>query len=206
MQRRRFLGASLAGAGAVVAGCTRPVTGPSRLAPTAEQRDDDGMEQHLRYEVDGERLAVISLDQMTTPASSSDPFRLRLHVAHRSSERRYDRPTTIERFRFDLRAPPASVQPPAEIYLAAPGGPTWPPVEFGWTDDGWTRLAADDVAAVGTGTLTLETLVRPLGEPADELALRAEVALASGGPLGRDYVLEAGTRFAPVTRSSPERP
>lgn len=202
MQRRRFLEASFAGAGAVVAGCTRPVTGPSKLATADEQLDDDGAEQHLRFEVDGERLAVVTLDQMTRPATATDPFRLRLHVAHRSGDERYDDPTTIRRFRFDLRAPPASVQPPAEVYLAAPGGPSWPAMELRRTDDRWTRIEAVDMAAVGAGTLTLETLVRPLGIAVDEVGLRAEVALSSAGLLGRDYVLEASTRFAPVQRGA----
>lgn len=201
MDRRRFLASTAAVA--ATAGCVETGFGPTRIGGPTEWLDDEGMEQHLRFNVDGERLAVLTFDQMSRPDTPTDPFRLRLHVAHRSDDERHDRPTTIERFRFDLRAPPTSVGPPAEIYLNAPGGPSYPDLVFRRTGDSWTRIEATDTEAIGDGTLTLETIVRPIGEFPTEIGLRAEVQLSTGGVLGPTYVLEALSRFAPVGPGKP---
>lgn len=203
MDRRRFLATTAAGAVAAAAGCVGTGFGPTRIGGPTEWLDDDGREKHLQFDIDDERLAVLTLDQMTRPATPTDPFRLRLHVAHRSDDERLDRPTTIERFRFDLRAPPASVGPPAEIYLNAPGGPSFPDLVFRRTADSWTRIEATDTGAIGDGTLTLETIVQPIGEFPAEIGLRAEVQLSTGGMLRPTYVLEALSRFAPVGPGEP---
>lgn len=169
------------------------------LSDPTERTDADGMERHLVYERGDERLAVVSLDQATARASPTDAFRFRIHVEHRSGGAA-DRPTTVERFRFDLRAPPTSVDPPAEIYLRAPTGGRWPDLAFEVVEDSWTRIAADETGDVGAGTLTLATVVDPSGLPADELGFGARVDLAEAGTAGTAYRLEARTRFQPVLR------
>lgn len=68
-------------------------------------------------------------------------------------------------------------------------------------DDGAEKHLRFDAAAIGAGTLTLETVVRPIGRLPEEVGLRAEVDLSTGGAFGRRFVLSATTRLAPVRRS-----
>jgi len=198
MNRRTFLATALAGGGAATAGCAGALGGTTTLSRPTEEVDDDGMEQYLRFEHAGERLAVVGLQQMAPQSSPTDSFRLRIHVEHRSGLADRGRRTTIDRFRFDLRAPPTSVQPPAEVYLQSPSGGLCPDFTFEQVENLWTRIAADGTSEVGRGTLTLSTIVDPLGLPADEIGVGMEIELSEPGVTGRAYVATAQTRFEPV--------
>ncbi|PSQ06441.1 hypothetical protein BRC92_00750 [Halobacteriales archaeon QS_4_69_31] len=201
MDRRRFLATSVAGLGATAAGCVA-VGGTKTLGSPGEEIDDDGAEKHLTF-VDGDReVAVVSLDQMDEQASPTDSFRFRIHVEHGTAED--ERASTVERFRFDLRAPPASVAPPAEVYLQAPGGGLWPDFTFEEVENFWTRIEAGGTDEVGSGALTLAFIVDPLGIEPDELGVRASVGLSVAGPTTPDYRLETETRFEPVVSGPPE--
>lgn len=195
MDRRQFLTASVVGLGTVSAGCAT-VGGRRTLDAASEEIDDRGMEKHLRFEDGDTEVAVLSLDQMTEQESPTDSFRFRIHVQHGTGED--ERSSTVEGFRFDLRAPPASVNPPANIYLQAPGGGLWPDFTFEEVDDLWTRIEAEDTDEVGVGTMTLSMIVDPLGVPADEVGVKARIDLSEGGTTGTDYRLETDTRFGPV--------
>lgn len=197
MNRRRFLAAAGLGAAATAAGCST-VGGRTELGVDEERLDDEGSEKHLYFR-DGEtRVGVVSLDQMTAQTEPTDSFRFRLHVQHGSGAGGSERESVVERVRFDLRAPPASVNPPAEIYLQAPSGGLWPDFTFEEVEDLWTRIEAEDTRDVGVGTMTLSLIVDPLGVPADEVGVRASVDLVERGVGGTSYRLEANTRFEPV--------
>ncbi|PSP51451.1 hypothetical protein BRC67_07575 [Halobacteriales archaeon QH_3_68_24] len=202
VNRRRFLAvAGLSATAATTAGCST-VGGRTELGVDEERLDDEGSERHLYFRDGDERVAVLSLDQMNAQAEPTDSFRFRLHIQHGSGAGGPERESVVERFRFDLRAPPASVNPPAEIYLQAPGGGRWPDFTFEEVEDLWTRIEADDTREVGSGTMTLSLLVDPVGVPADEVGVRASVDLAEQGFGGSSYRLEATTRFEPVVESA----
>jgi hypothetical protein len=200
VNRRRFLATAGLGVAATTAGCST-VGGPTELGADEERPDDEGAEKHLYFRDGEKRVAVVSLDQVSTQESPTDSFRFRLHVQHGSGAGGPERESVVERFRFDLRAPPTSVNPPAEIYLQAPGGGLWPDFTFEEVENLWTRIEADDTRDVGVGTMTLTLIVDPLGVPADEVGLRASVGLTEQGFGGSSYRLEANTRFEPVVES-----
>ena len=200
MNRRRFLAASALGAVATTAGCST-VGGRTELAVDEEEADDDGLEKHLFFRDGDERIGVVSLDQMYEQASPTAPFRFRLHIQHGTGADGGEHESVVERFRFDLRTPVTSVDPPAEIYLQAPSGGLWPDFTFEEVENFWTRIEADGTQEVGSGTMTLPLFVDPLSLPADELGLRATVDLAERGFGGTNYRLEAQTQFEPVVKS-----
>ena len=145
---------------------------------------------------------MISLDQRTHPKSPTESFGLRLYVAHGDGDDASDRPaTTVDRFRFDLRAPPASVKPPARVFLASPEGGPWPDLTFETVEDSWTRIAVEDVGELGEGTIGLTTIVDPLEFAVEEVGVRAAVTLSEGGIGGTTYRAEANTRFEPILAS-----
>jgi hypothetical protein len=121
MKRRRFLAASALGAVATTAGCSTP-GGRTELGVDEEVRDDDGMEKHLYFRDDDERIGIVSLDQLYEQSAPTDPFRFRIHIQHGAGAGGAERENVVEGFRFDLRTPVTSVDPPAEIYLQAPSG------------------------------------------------------------------------------------
>lgn len=200
MKRRRFLAASALGAVATTAGCST-AGGRTELGVDEAVLDDGSMEKHLYFRDDDERIGVVSLDQMYEQVSPTAPFRFRLHIQHGSGAGGAERESVVERFRFDLRTPVTSVDPPAEIYLQAPSGGLWPDLTFEEVDDFWTRIEADGTEEVGVGTMTLSLFVDPLSLPADELGVRASVDLAEQGFGGTNYRLEADARLEPVVES-----
>lgn len=197
MERRTFLATAIAGGTTAVAGCGNVIGDPVALRPTETQLDDDGEEMHHRYEVDGRRRAVITLQQRGRRSAPDERFGLSVHVSHHvDGEGNEYEDSTIERFHFDLRAPAASVDPPAEIYLKPIGSAGWP-VQVETVDDRWTRLSAEDASEFGSGTITLSTIVDPF-DAVDEIGFRAGVVLSNGGLTGESYRLEANTSFEPV--------
>jgi len=198
MNRRRFLAASAFGITAATTGCST-VGGRTELGVDERKPDDDGMEKHLYFRDGDQRIGVVSLDQMHEQASPTARFRFRLHIQHGSGAGGGEHESVVERFRFDLRTPVTSVDPPAEIYLQAPSGGLWPDLTFEEVEDFWTRIEADGTEEVGIGTMTLSLFVDPLSLPADELVVRATVDLAERGFGGTNYRLEANARFEPVT-------
>lgn len=200
MNRRRFLATAGFGVTATVAGCST-VGGRTELGVDEERLDDEGSEKHLYFRDGEKRIGVVSLDQMNAQTGPTDPFRFRLHIQHGSGAGGPERESVVERFRFDLRAPPASVNPPAEIYLQAPSGGLWPDLTFEEVEDLWTRIEADDTREVGVGTMTLSLIVDPVGVPADEIGVRTAVDLTEQGFGGKNYRLETTARFEPVVES-----
>ena len=202
MKRRAFLATGTVGLTVGTAGCSRLLGGTTTLGRPEERLDDDGREKHLVFREGGDRIAVISLDQRTHPESSTDSFGLRLYVAHGYGGDEADGPaTTVDSFRFDLRAPPASVKPPARVFLASPEGGPWPDLTFETVEDNWTRIALEDVGELGEGTIGLTTIVDPLAVAAEEVGVRAAVTLSEGGIGATTYRAEANTRFEPILAS-----
>jgi len=197
MNRRRFLAASALGVATTTAGCST-AGGRTELGVDEAVLDDDGMEKHLYFRDGDERIGVVSLDQLYEQSSPTAPFRFRLHLQHGSGAGGAEDESVIERFRFDLRTPVTSVDPPAEVYLQAPSGGRWPDFTFEEVENFWTRIEADGTDEVGVGTMTLSLFVDPLSLPADELGVRATVDLAEHGFGGTNYRLEANARFEPV--------
>ena len=190
MNRRTYLATLSAASGATLAGCGA-VFGPTTLGPPEETLDDDRMEKALTYRRDGDRIATLALEQRREQQSPRDRFPFRLSVWHNDD-------TYIEQFQFDLRTPPTSVDPPAEVYLRTPGDDLWSGLTFHRVENNWTRIALDDAGQLGEGTVTLETIIDPVGQPADEVGVRAELTLSRSGP-GRGYAIDTSTRFEPVT-------
>lgn len=199
MNRRAFLAATGLGLTATSAGCGL-LEGPRRLAAPTEEVDADGREKHLVFRDDGQRVAAFTLAQRSIQGSAGDQFNLRLHLSHRSSPDRYDAPTTVDRFRFDLRTPPTTEHAPARIYVQVPRSELTEVLDFGQTDDGWNRIASEDPGDLGRGTINVETVVAPKGEMGDELEVRVAATLTESGFDGTTYELDARTTFAPVTR------
>jgi hypothetical protein len=197
MNRRRFLAAAAFGAVGATAGCSTP-GGRTELGVDETELDDDGMEQHLYFRDDDERIGVVTLDQMYEQSAPTAPFRFRISVQHGSGAGGGERESVVEGFRFDLRTPVTSVDPPAEIYLQAPGGGLWPDFTFEEAENFWTRVEAEGTEEVGSGTMTLSLFVDPQSLPADELGVRASVDLTEQGFGGTNYRLEANARFEPV--------
>lgn len=199
MKRRGFLATGTVGLTAGTAGCSGLLGSTISLGRPEERLDDDGREKHLIFRTGGDRIAVMSLDQRTHPESPTESFGFRLYVAHGNGDDGADGPaTTVDGFRFDLRAPPASVKPPAKVFLASPEGGPWPDLTFETVEDSWTRIALENVGELGEGTIGLTTIIDPLNVPVEEVGVKAEVALSEGSIGGTTYRAEANTRFEPV--------
>lgn len=192
MDRRSFLAAGATGVGFLAAGCSGVLGETVDLADPTVGRRDGGSEKHLTYRHRGERVLTVGFDQRTVPESATGRFGLRISVPHSDD-------TSIESFRFDLRAPRSSVEPPADIFLESPGGGLWPDLTFEEVENRWTRIALEDTGELGEGTISLETIVDPLSAPAEEVGVRVELELsAAGPPPGRTYRVDTATEFEPV--------
>jgi hypothetical protein len=196
MDRRTFLATAALGGTAATAGCGGVLGGSVSLRPA--DSSVDRTKKHLSFRHDGRRRAVLSIQQMGPQRSPTDTFELRFHISHHEDESGNEYPdSTVERFQFDLRTPQSSVDPPADVYLKSVGSAGWP-ARIERTENGWSRITADDVSEFGAGTITVSTLIRPVGEPATEVALRAEIEVSNGGFGSTTYELAADTRFEPV--------
>lgn len=189
MERRQFLATGLAGLGLATAGCSSVLGNTVTLTDPEQEFDDDGQEKYLIYRHDGTRIVTVGFDQRTVPASLTDQFGFRITASH-SEE------TTIDQFRFDLRAPQTSVDPPADIYLKAPQGGLWSDLNYEQIENSWTRIALDDTGSLGDGTISLETIVDPGSVPAEAVGVRGELTLSDAGTT---YSVEFRTEFEPVT-------
>lgn len=192
MDRRAFLAAGVTGLGVVTAGCSG-VGGTTNLTDPEVESQDDGQEKYLTYHRDDERLVTVGFDQRTVPASLTDQFGFRITVSH-------SRNTKIESFRFDLRAPQSSIDPPADVYLESPSGGLWPDITFEEVENRWTRIALEDTGELGEGTMSFELIIAPHSAAATEVGIRAELELSSSGSLlNRRYRVDTSTEFEPVT-------
>lgn len=201
MNRRRFIGAAALGLSAATAGCGI-ASGTTRLESPTEESDDDAREKHLVFEDEGQRVAECSIDQRTVPEEPMEPFMLRLHLSHRSSETEYENPTTVEQVRFDLRTPPTAEGPPAAIYIQPPRSELADVLEYVETDDGWTRIAVEEAGNLGEGTINVETIVAPVGDRAEELDVRVDATLAESGWTGETYEIRGDTHYEIVNRAT----
>jgi hypothetical protein len=182
MKRRTLLATGTATLAAGTAGCSGLLGGTTTLGRPEEQLDDDGMEKHLVFRDGDDRIVVITLDQRTRQKSPTDRFRFRLYIAHGYGDEANGGPaTSVDSFRFDLRTPLTSVDPPANVFLAAPEGGPWPDFTFERDDDLWTRIAVEDVGELGEGTIGLTTIVDPLDVPVEEVGVRADLTLSEDG-------------------------
>ncbi|MFB6361017.1 MAG: hypothetical protein ABEH59_06805 [Halobacteriales archaeon] len=196
MLRRRYLATGTAGVAAALAGCSWVLGGEVSLTNPETELQDGGREKYLVYSHADERIVTVGFSQRTVPASMTDRFGFRISVPH-SDE------TSIESFRFDLRAPQSSVDPPADIYLESPAGGLWPDITYREVEDRWTRIALADTRELGEGTMTLETIVDPHSVPAAEVGLRVDLTLStSESPPNRTYRVTTSTTFEPITGSS----
>lgn len=200
MRRRRFLAVATAGLSAATAGCNVPGR-TTELASPEEEPDAGGREKHLVFTEDGRRVAVFTIQQGYRPESPTDPVELRFHLSLGSILQDNERSTTVEKVRFDLRTPAAANRVPADIYLNVPGSGLAERVRVAAVDTNWTRIAIDDAGPFGEGTISLETMVSPVGDPVEEIRVRTAATLSESGLTGTTYQLDADTRFSPVIRS-----
>lgn len=192
MDRRAFLAAGVTGVGVVTAGCSG-LGGTTNLVNPAVETQDDGREKYLTYRHDDERVVTVGFDQRTVPATPTDQFGFRITVPH-------SRNTEIESFRFDLRAPRSSIDPPADVYLESPSGGLWPDLTFREVENRWTRIALADTGELGEGTMSFDLMIAPHSVPATEVGIRAELELSnSASVLNGRYRVDTSTGFEPVT-------
>lgn len=192
MDRRAFLAAGATGVAVVTAGCSG-LRGTTNLVNPAVETQDDGREKYLTYRHDDERVVTVGFDQRTVPATPTDQFGFRITVPH-------SRNTKIESFRFDLRAPRSSIDPPADVYLESPSGGLWPDLTFREVENRWTRIALADTGELGEGTMSFDLMIAPHSVPATEVGIRAELELSnSASVLNGRYRVDTSTGFEPVT-------
>jgi len=176
MDRRRFLASAAIPVGLTTAGCSL-APGRTVTLQAETERQDEGRQNHtyLVYRHDGEEVRVVGFNQGSFPASLDEEFGLGLFIE-------YDEATTLESFRFDLRAPPTGE--PADIYLATPGGDAWPYLTYGRIGgDGSTRIALADAVDSVDETMFLTTRIDPNSAPAERIAIDLEMELsARNGP------------------------
>jgi hypothetical protein len=192
MERRQFLVAGTTGLSVAIAGCSALLGGTITLSNPEMSLQDDGREKYLTYRHDDARIVTVGFDQRTVPATRTDQFGFRISVPHSDD-------TKIESFQFDLRVPPSSIDPPADIYLESPSGGLWPDITFREVENQWTRIALADTGKLGDGTMTLETIIDPHSVPAEQVGIRVELTLSSSGsPPNRAYRVDTSTEFEPI--------
>jgi hypothetical protein len=191
MDRRTFLASGLGGLGVATAGCSSILGSTVTLSDPETGEQDEGTERYLTYRDDGDRIVTLGFDQRDVRDSLKDRFGFRITVSHSDD-------TKIESVQFDLRAPSTSIDPPAEIYLQAPGGGLWPDLTYKVVEDSWTRIALEDTGELGEGTMNLETIVSPGSLPAEDIGIRADLKLSDTGGAGRTYQIDTRTDFKPV--------
>jgi hypothetical protein len=135
---------SATGMGLVSAGCSGLEIGTVELTDPEVGSQDDGREKYLTYRQGNRRIVTVGFDQRTVPQSLTGRFGFRITVPHSDD-------TKIESFRFHLRSPRTSIDPPAEIYLRAPSGGLWPDLTYEVVEDQWTRIALETPANLGSG-------------------------------------------------------
>ena len=197
MDRRRFLAAAAIPAGVMTAGSS---FGSRTIELDAEtERQDEGRqnETYLVYQHDGEEIRVVGFNQGGFPVSLDEQFGLGLFIE-------YDEATTLESFRFDLRAPPTGV--PADIYLASPGGDEWPYLTYGRVDgDRSTRIALADAVDSVDETVFINTVIDPNVAAVEAIAIDVEMELTAEGIPGTTYRAETSIAFEPKTRADAQR-
>ena len=191
MDRRTFVGAAAATAGAALAGCSAPGSGRSLGSPDVET-DADGTETHLSFEDGGDDVLTVTYQQRALALGSTGRYGLRVTLSHTEN-------TRLKRFQFDFKSPPDTLGVPADIFLKQPDGGPWPDIDFGRVEGQWTRVGVEGLGDLGEGTLGFEVIVAPLDEGGNPVAVRSEVTLAttgllSGGPLRAHH----RTEFQPV--------
>ena len=197
MDRRRFLASAAIPVGITTAGCSLAPGRTVTLQAETEQQDGGRQnETYLVYRHDGEEVRVVGFNQGSFPASLDEEFGLGLFIE-------YDEATTLESFRFDLRAPPTGV--PADIYLGSAGGDEWPYLTYGRVDgDRSTRIAlADGVDSVDE-TVFINTVIDPNVAAVEAITIDVEMQLTDEGT-GTTYHAETTTTFEPETRADAQR-
>lgn len=66
-------------------------------------------------------------------------------------------------------------------------------------DNLWTVISVDEIGELGDGSLTLDLILDPVSDPADELAVRAEVDFSESGIIDQYYRAAAHTNFDILT-------
>ncbi len=193
MNRRTFLATGLASAGLATAGCSSVLGSTVALTVETTEQQDDGREKYLICRDGDQTLLRVGFDQRQAQQSPTDSFGFRITASHDD--------TKIESFRFDLRAPQTSVDPPAEIYLKAPSGGLWPDITFRDVENSWTRIEVTDTGDLGDGTLGVDTRIDPVSVPVTEIGIRVEMRLSSTEGR-RTYTLDTSTQFEPVIEQS----
>lgn len=84
---------------------------------------------------------------------------------------------------------------PADVSLQVPSGGPWPEFDLRKEGDLWTVSSVDEIGGLGDGSLTLDLIIDPVSEPAEELAIRTEVDLSAARLIEQRYRASATTEF-----------
>jgi hypothetical protein len=177
---RRALLASAAGALALGAGCSSlSPGGPESLSDPTVDRADEGV---AFYDFDRDGDHVADVDVRVEAEGRTDPTAPCGLVVEVTADDGW----LTESIAFGVRAPavPQAGEPPAELSLQVPDGPSYPEFSL-WEDgDGYARVRTEGLAdaGLGDGTLRLSATVQPLA-PAEALSFDYRVRCRRG-PLG----------------------
>ena len=197
MDRRRLLASAAIPAGVMTAGCSFGTPTVELDAETERQDEGRQNETYLVYRHDGEEVRVVGFNQGAFPASLDEQFGLGLFIE-------YSEATTLESFRFDLRAPPTGE--PADIYLASPAGDEWPYLTYGQVNgEGSTRIALADAVDSVDETMFISTFIDPKAAPVEAIDIDFEMELTARDDPGTTYRAETTTTFEPETRADAQR-
>ena len=192
MDRRRFLASAAIPLGITTAGCSFGTQTVELDAETERQDEGRQNETYLVYQHDGEEVRVVGFNQGAFPASLDEQFGLGLFIE-------YSEATTLESFRFDLRAPPTGE--PADIYLGSPAGEAWPYLTYGQVNgEGSTRIALSGAVDSVDETVFINTVIDPRAAPVEAIAIDVGMELTAEGT-GTIYRAETTTTFEPETRA-----
>lgn len=174
---RRALLASAAGTLALGAGCSSlSPSGPESLGDPTVERADEGTRL---YDFGRDGTHVADVDVRVEAEGRDDPTAPSGMVIEVTA---YDGWLT-ESIAFGVRAPavPEAGEPPAELSLQVPDGPSYPEFTLRRGENGYARVRTEGLAdaGLGDGTVRLPATVQPL-VPAETLSLDCRTTYRRG--------------------------
>jgi hypothetical protein len=171
---------------AAAAGCTG--LGSATIANREKERADSvDVDPRFRTE-SGEEVATVAITPGRRRYAGHGGAEIPVKIAITHGE-----PTTIERVRLALRAPPTSTGGgvPAAVAFTTPFAKPHPAVElYTDPDDGSTVLEIPETDEQGDGTAVFDFLLTGVRDATTELSVDVAVELSESGVLGRSYALE----------------
>lgn len=176
--RRELLASAGGGVAATLAGCTRFA---SQTLEDAEIERRDRTTIH-NYRVDGERIAEVSLTDLSRAGADRWRYPIRANVWHGDGFH-------LERLAYTFR--PERKDHPPEFYLKRPDGVPWKRIQFSRGEDPRTTvLEVPELGFQGRGSVAFELLVAVADDDPFDLRVDFDATLESDRRVGRSYRVE----------------